>query len=73
MTDTALEPRAHARIAYLGPVSPHWEVYGDYGDRTLLDLYLREQSTLKAETDRIEALTAVHVAEALLRATIGLP
>ena len=22
---------------YLGPVSPHWEVYGDYGDRTVLD------------------------------------
>ena len=30
-------PRAHARIVYLGPVAPHWEVYGDYGDRTLLD------------------------------------
>ena len=38
MTDIATEPpRAHARIVYLGPVSPHWEVYGDYGDRTLLD------------------------------------
>ena len=36
MTDTPIEPRAHARIAYLGPVSPHWEVYGDYGDGTLL-------------------------------------
>ncbi len=30
-------PRAHARIVYLGPVSPHWEVYGDYGDEHLLD------------------------------------
>ena len=30
-------PRAHARIVYLGPVAPHWEVYGDYGDRALLD------------------------------------
>lgn len=30
-------PRAHARIVYLGPVAPHWEVYGDYGDRTLLE------------------------------------
>ena len=38
MTDVADEPpRAHARIVYLGPVSPHWEVYGDYGDRTVLD------------------------------------
>jgi hypothetical protein len=25
------------RIVYLGPVAPHWEVYGDYGDRTLLE------------------------------------
>ena len=29
-------PKAHARIVYLGPVSPHWEVYGDYGDQTLV-------------------------------------
>lgn len=30
-------PRAHVRIVYLGPVSPHWEVYGDYGDRSVVD------------------------------------
>ena len=30
-------PKAHARIVYLGPVSPHWEVYGDWGDRQTLD------------------------------------
>lgn len=30
-------PRAHARIVYLGPVSPHWEVYSDYGDRALVE------------------------------------
>jgi hypothetical protein len=29
--------KAHARIVYLGSVSPHWEVYGDWGDRQLLD------------------------------------
>jgi len=39
MTDIATnEPaRAHARIVYLGPVSPHWELYSDYGDRTIID------------------------------------
>ena len=39
MSDVAesTEPKAHARIAYLGPVSPHWEVYGDWGDRQVLD------------------------------------
>jgi hypothetical protein len=30
-------PRAHVRIVYLGPVSPHWEVYGDYGERSLVE------------------------------------
>jgi hypothetical protein len=28
---------AHARIVYLGPVSPHWEVYADWGDGALLE------------------------------------
>ena len=38
MSETSNEPpRAHARIVYLGPVSPHWEVYGDYGERVLLE------------------------------------
>jgi hypothetical protein len=40
MSDVAAEPeapRAHARIVYLGPVAPHWEVYGDWGDRQTLD------------------------------------
>lgn len=40
MTDTAANlepPRAHVRIVYLGPVSPHWEVIGDYGDRSLVE------------------------------------
>lgn len=32
-----IEPRAHARIVFLGPVSPHWEVYGEWGDRTVLE------------------------------------
>ena len=38
MTDVVNEPpRAHARIVYLGPVSPHWEIYGDYGDRAVIE------------------------------------
>ena len=43
MTDLAVDqpPRAHARVVYLGPVSPHWEVYGDWGDRTVLDEFYR--------------------------------
>ena len=30
-------PRAHDLIVYHGPVAPHWEVYGDWGDRQVLD------------------------------------
>ena len=39
MSDVVEEqaPRAHARIVFLGPVSPHWEIYGDWGERQVLD------------------------------------
>lgn len=39
MSDVVEEvaPQAHARIVYLGPVAPHWEVYGDWGERQTLD------------------------------------
>jgi len=38
MTDVVNEPpRAHARVVYLGPVAPHWEVYGDWGERSVLE------------------------------------
>lgn len=30
-------PRAHARVVYLGPVAPHWEVQSDFGDRQVID------------------------------------
>lgn len=37
-TSTEIEPpRAHARVVYLGPVAPHWEVYSDFGDRTVVE------------------------------------
>jgi hypothetical protein len=32
-----LPPRAHARIMYLGSVSPHWEIIADWGERNLVD------------------------------------
>ena len=36
--DTTNEPpRGHARVVYLGPVAPHWEVRSDFGDRSLID------------------------------------
>jgi hypothetical protein len=31
--EEVVPPRAHARVVYLGPVSPHWEVESDFGDR----------------------------------------
>lgn len=36
--DAAPEPpRADARIVYLGPVAPHWEIRSTFGDRQLMD------------------------------------
>lgn len=39
MSDTQMTeaPRAHARITYLGPVAPHWEVYGDWGPQAVIE------------------------------------
>jgi hypothetical protein len=40
MTEYADEPpRAHARIVYLGPVAPHWDILGEWGDRNLLEAF----------------------------------
>jgi hypothetical protein len=35
--DPSAAPRAHARVVYLGPVAPHWEVYSEFGDRTIVE------------------------------------
>lgn len=34
-----LTPIANARIVYLGPVSPHWEVYHTGGERKIVDAF----------------------------------
>ena len=32
-----LPPVGHVKMVYLGPVSPHWEVHGVFGDGRLID------------------------------------
>ncbi|MGH8975557.1 MAG: hypothetical protein ACRD0C_20415 [Acidimicrobiia bacterium] len=32
-----LPPRGHVRIVYLGPLAPHWEVQGIFGERAVID------------------------------------
>lgn len=43
LTDAELEERpppvAHARIVYLGPTSPHWEIQSDWGDEALIEAF----------------------------------
>lgn len=41
MTDTAdaETPIAEATIVYLGPVAPHWEIRGVFGEREVLDAF----------------------------------
>lgn len=41
MSDAVVDapPRAHARIMYLGPVSPHWEITADWGEEKLLESF----------------------------------
>jgi len=30
-------PKGHAKVVYLGPVAPHWEIRSDFGDRSMID------------------------------------
>ena len=32
-----LPPQGHIKVVYMGPVSPHWEVRGVFGDRQVVD------------------------------------
>ncbi len=32
-----IPPIAGVRVVYLGPVAPHWEIRGDFGDRAVVD------------------------------------
>ena len=32
-----LPPQGHVRIVYLGPLAPHWEVQGVFGERGVID------------------------------------
>lgn len=32
-------PVAHARVVYLGPVSPHWEIQSDWGDEAAIEAF----------------------------------
>ncbi len=34
-------PRAHARVVYLGPVTPHWRIDSEFGDRSIIDDFER--------------------------------
>jgi hypothetical protein len=32
-----IPPQGHARLVYLGPVAPHWEIRSDFGDPRMID------------------------------------
>ena len=32
-------PQGHARVVYMGPVAPHWEVHSDFGDTKVIDAF----------------------------------
>jgi hypothetical protein len=34
-----LPPVGHARVVYLGPVAPHWEVQSDFGDPATIEAF----------------------------------
>src|SRR5204863_9332434 len=32
-----IPPQGHVKLVYLGPVAPHWEVHGIFGDGRMID------------------------------------
>ncbi len=34
-----IPPVGHARVVYLGPVAPHWEVQSDFGDPATIEAF----------------------------------
>ena len=34
-----LPPQGHVKVVYLGPVAPHWDVHGVFGDGRLIDQF----------------------------------
>lgn len=39
MEEAPLPPVAHARLVYLGPVAPHWEIQSDWGDEAMIEAF----------------------------------
>jgi len=39
MEEAPAPPVAHARLVYLGPVAPHWEIQSDWGDEGLIEAF----------------------------------
>jgi hypothetical protein len=32
-----IPPQGHVKVVYLGPVAPHWDVHGVFGDGRMID------------------------------------
>ena len=56
-SDAAPEPpRGHVRVVYLGPVAPHWEVHGVFGDNRVIDEF-RQRAVARLQLGRAYALS----------------
>jgi hypothetical protein len=38
-TPELIDPIGHARVIYLGPIAPHWEVQSDFGASDVIDAF----------------------------------
>jgi hypothetical protein len=39
VTTEVIDPIGHARVVYLGPVAPHWDVQSDFGPSEVVDAF----------------------------------
>ena len=37
VVEEEIPPQGHVKVVYLGPVAPHWEVHGIFGDGRMID------------------------------------
>ncbi len=52
-----LPPQGHVKVVYLGPVAPHWEVHGVFGDGRLVDEF-RQRALARLATEAASSLFA---------------
>ena len=53
-------PQGHVKVVYLGPVAPHWEVHGVFGDGRMIDEF-RQRAVARLQDRKSTRLNSSHI------------